>query len=237
LLELFKSDRKLLETKGSLIIRQLCISLQPEKVFCSFSEFLEIENDLEFASFIVQHLTIILLTATELVDLRRKLKFMDLKDNISLFHALYKSWVHNPVSTLALCFLAQMYEHAYYLIMTFSEYEITVNFLVQVDKLVQLIESPIFSFLRLQLLEPDKYFFLYKSLYGLLMLLPQSSAFATLRNRLNSVQSVSLLSKPTLSSPVEKKTKTTKEFLDLISYFKQVQAKHEKERRQSLFPG
>ncbi|EPZ34458.1 Vacuolar protein 14-like protein [Rozella allomycis CSF55] len=240
LLELFKSDRKLLETKGSLIIRQLCISLQPEKVFCSFSEFLEIENvmiyDLEFASFIVQHLTIILLTATELVDLRRKLKFMDLKDNISLFHALYKSWVHNPVSTLALCFLAQMYEHAYYLIMTFSEYEITVNFLVQVDKLVQLIESPIFSFLRLQLLEPDKYFFLYKSLYGLLMLLPQSSAFATLRNRLNSVQSVSLLSKPTLSSPVEKKTKTTKEFLDLISYFKQVQAKHEKERRQSLFP-
>ena len=47
--------------------------------------------------------------------------------------------------------------------------------------------------IRLQLLEPDKNPFLYKTLYGLLMLLPQSSAFATLRNRLNSVNSISLL--------------------------------------------
>lgn len=47
--------------------------------------------------------------------------------------------------------------------------------------------------LRLQLLEPDKYPHLYKCLYGLLMLLPQSSAFAALRNRLNSVSSIGYL--------------------------------------------
>lgn len=47
--------------------------------------------------------------------------------------------------------------------------------------------------LRLQLLEPEKYPHLYKCLYGLLMLLPQSSAFAALKNRLNSVSSIGYL--------------------------------------------
>lgn len=44
--------------------------------------------------------------------------------------------------------------------------------------------------LRLQLLEPEKYPYLFKCLYGLLMLLPQSSAFMSLRNRLNAVSSL-----------------------------------------------
>jgi len=47
--------------------------------------------------------------------------------------------------------------------------------------------------LRLQLLEPEKHPHLYKCLYGLLMLLPQSSAFAALKNRLNSVSAIGYL--------------------------------------------
>lgn len=88
----------------------------------------------------------------------------------------------------------------------------TVNVLIQVDKLVQLIESPVFTCkyirfsawfvdlltkkktdLRLQLLEPEKHPYLYKCMYGILMLLPQSSAFAALKNRLNSVSSIGYL--------------------------------------------
>jgi hypothetical protein len=92
----------------------------------------------------------------------------------------------------------------------------TVNMLIQIDKLVQLLESPVFtcqpsllsefpvsyrllasnyhvSDLRLQLLEPERYPYLYKCLYGVLMLLPQSSAFAALKNRLNSVNNIGLL--------------------------------------------
>jgi hypothetical protein len=69
----------------------------------------------------------------------------------------------------------------------------TVNVLIQVDKLVQLIESPVFTYLRLQLLEPEKYPYLYKCMYGILMLLPQSSAFAALKNRLNSVSAIGYL--------------------------------------------
>lgn len=47
--------------------------------------------------------------------------------------------------------------------------------------------------LRLQLLEPEKFPFLYKCMYGILMLLPQSSAFAALKNRLNSVSAIGYL--------------------------------------------
>jgi vacuole morphology and inheritance protein 14 len=51
----------------------------------------------------------------------------------------------------------------------------------------------LYTDLRLQLLEPEKYPHLYKCLYGLLMLLPQSSAFAALKNRLNSVSAIGYL--------------------------------------------
>lgn len=89
-----------------------------------------------------------------------------------------------------------------------AELEMTVNMLIQIDKLVQLLESPVFTCkalrdvkrcvliftdLRLQLLEPEKYPHLYKCLYGLLMLLPQSAAFAALKNRLNSVSAIGYL--------------------------------------------
>ncbi|KAL0958612.1 hypothetical protein HGRIS_013952 [Hohenbuehelia grisea] len=106
--------------------------------------------------------------------------------------------------------------------------------LVQVDKLVQLIESPAFTYLRLQLLEPERYPHLFKCLYGLLMLLPQSSAFISLRNRLNAVNSggffhiapnsVGSLSRRLMLDHEEIKRQ------DLLTHFSSVQAK----QRQAL---
>jgi hypothetical protein len=40
-LELFSTDRRLLETRGSLIIRQLCLHLNAERIFRSIAEILE----------------------------------------------------------------------------------------------------------------------------------------------------------------------------------------------------
>jgi len=166
-----------------------------------------------------------LIIAPELSDMRRRLKTLDSKDGHILFVSLYSSWCHNAVATFSLCLLAQAYEHASNLLQSLyfpllntwilvakceligsGDIEITVQFLIQVDKLVQMLESPVFtcirpkfsyllmrSDLRLQLLEPEKYPYLFKCLYGLLMLLPQSSAFATLRNRLNSISPIGYL--------------------------------------------
>lgn len=54
LLELFSTDRRLLETRGSLIIRQLCLNLNSERIYRTLAEILEKEEDLEFASSMVQ---------------------------------------------------------------------------------------------------------------------------------------------------------------------------------------
>lgn len=87
-----------------------------------------------------------------------------------------------------------------------GEIDLEVETLVQIAKLIQLLESPIFVCntsakcialwnkyiltidLRLQLLEGEEYPYLLKSLYGLLMLLPQGKAFNVLRLRLKQIR-------------------------------------------------
>ena len=193
LLSLFSTDRRLLEQRGNLIIRHLCVNLNPERIYRTLAEILEKDEDVEFASIMVQNLNNNLITAPELADLRKRLRSLDTKDGQTFFVTLFRSWCHNAVATFSLCLLAQAYEQASNLLLIFADLEITVNLLIQVDKLVHLLESPVFTYLRLQLLEPEKYPYLYKCLYGLLMLLPQSSAFASLKNRLNSVSAIGYL--------------------------------------------
>jgi vacuole morphology and inheritance protein 14 len=112
LLSLFSTDRRLLETRGSLIIRQLCMSLDPERIYCAIADILEQDEDLEFASIMIQNLNIILITSSELSDLRKRLRNLEHKENQRLFNTLYRSWCHNAVSAFSLCLLSQVYEHA-----------------------------------------------------------------------------------------------------------------------------
>lgn len=145
LLKLFHDNRKLLENRGGLIIRQLCTSLNTELIYKTFAEIVEHEPDLPFASIVVQNLNLILLVSPDLAEFRRRLKNLDTKDSQALFTTLYTSWCHNAVATFTLCLLAQAYEHAANLLQIFAELEITVNLLIQIDKLVQLLESPVFT--------------------------------------------------------------------------------------------
>lgn len=81
LLQLFSTDRKLLETRGNLIIRQLCVTLSPERIYRTLAEAIEKEEDLEFASIMVQNLNNNLITAPELADLRKRLRNLETKVN------------------------------------------------------------------------------------------------------------------------------------------------------------
>ena len=77
LLKLFCTDRRLLETRGNLIIRQLCITLSAERIYRTMADCLEKDEDVEFASIMVQNLNNNLITAPELADLRRRLRNLD----------------------------------------------------------------------------------------------------------------------------------------------------------------
>jgi vacuole morphology and inheritance protein 14 len=149
------------------------------------------------------------------------------------------------VATFSLCLLAQAYELASSLVFQIADIEVTVNFLMQIDKLVQLLESPIFIHLRLQLLEADRYPFLLKSLYGLLMLLPQSGAFGSLKTRLSSVAALSQVSIPESEFAVSNnsniinatgacETQTESKqlnFRTLLQQFHTTQQKHQRRRK------
>ena len=67
-------NRELLERRGSLIVRKLCVVLGAQGVYLKFARVLEQQRDLEFASLMVQNLNLILLTAMELEGLRAVLK-------------------------------------------------------------------------------------------------------------------------------------------------------------------
>jgi vacuole morphology and inheritance protein 14 len=137
LLRLFSTDRKLLETRGNLIIRQLSLSLSPERIYRTMAECIEKEEDVEFASIMVQNLNNNLITAPQLSDMRKRLRNLDtrassrratpvesvlfvliliVQDGQTLFVTLFRSWCYNAVATFSLCLLAQAYEQAYHLL-------------------------------------------------------------------------------------------------------------------------
>ncbi|XP_071785625.1 protein VAC14 homolog [Asterias amurensis] len=239
LLQLFASNRQLLDDRGSFIIRQLCLLLNTEDIYRTLSEILVDYKDLQFATDMVQTLNSILLTATELFELRNQLKGLVSERSCMLFHCLYKSWCHSPIATVSLCFLTQNYAHGSNLIYMFGDLEVTVHFLTEIDKLVQLLESPIFTYLRLQLLDTEHNQYLVKSLYGLLMLLPQSTAFNTLQRRLACVPSLLQLPKDQRkSSPglIPERRPNLKAFNwdEMLNHFKILQAQHSKTKWQRM---
>lgn len=54
LLDLFSTDKKLLETRGSLIIQQLCLHLNTDRVYKAFAEILE-KEEVRMMHFLAKH--------------------------------------------------------------------------------------------------------------------------------------------------------------------------------------
>ncbi|XP_048523588.1 protein VAC14 homolog isoform X4 [Dendroctonus ponderosae] len=230
LLLLFSNDKRLLDERGSFIIRQLCLLLNAEDIYITLAMILLNETNLKFASLMVDHLNMILLTSSELFELRNRLKDLSNEKNRELFLRIYETWCHNPVATVALCLLTQSYSHVCDLIKLFGSIEVTVDFLMEIDKLVQLIESPIFAYLRLELLEVpcDKH--LVRALYGLLMLLPQTEAFVILKTRLSCIPSLHLQFDDKV---VVRKKSSDVDFQKLLAHFKEVQEKHKQYKKEN----
>lgn len=189
-----KAPKSRLTTKRvSFIVRKLCLLLSSERIYKALSEILTQmdSQNMEFQSKIIVTFNHILLTSTELTEFRTKLKNIDISksEDWNLFSALFECWCYNPVSAISLCLLTSNYELAYLIIKSLSEIDVNYDLFAQLDILIQLIESPIFLRLRLQLLEPEKNPYLNKCLYGILMILPQSSTYNTLKNRLSAIGS------------------------------------------------
>lgn len=107
LLRLFSTDRHLLEERGAFIIRELCVLLSAEDIYKTLAKILLEEPNLGFACTMIQTLNVILLTSSELFDLRNKLKDLD-----SLVSA-FISFIHLRSNRANLCRKVVNYSNVY----------------------------------------------------------------------------------------------------------------------------
>ena len=187
---MFQVKDTTMETSGKQIIIMLCERLGTEQVYSTFAEILHSHGNLPFARKLIELLDLILLTEAPLEHIRERLKCCFENEDLEykeFFQSLFKTWCLNPASSLNLCLLVQAYKLAYDILLVLSKTAITVEIISQLARLVQLLESPIFTHLRMQVLEHAKHPYLLRALYGLLMMLPQSRAYTTLDNRLRAV--------------------------------------------------
>ena len=160
-----------------------------------------------FVRSMVRLMNLILLTTKELYPLREIIKKCHDDESRNIFLVLYKTWCCSPVSLVSLCLLAQRYDLGLVLVNQFKRdirIHKSVQFLLEIDELIHLLESPIFLHLRLQLLCLDetslsvksdavernkdlnrpRWNQLYEIVNGLLTLLPNSDGFHFFRVRI-----------------------------------------------------
>lgn len=154
----------------SRVITCMCRLQPPEFVFVSFAVELErfirrrsklqdteeldqpFSRDLEFVSSFVQQMCHVLLNAKEAKELRDVIKDCIGQQTESerdrrrarLFHILLHSFSHNLVATTALCMWGGAYRTASLFLRCIDPLDIHLMFLLELDKLVEIIERPLF---------------------------------------------------------------------------------------------
>jgi len=203
----------------SKVISFMCRLQPPEFVFVSFAVELDhfvrrqtqtqnrkdvshhlMSQDYQFVSAFIQQMCLVLLNSKEASKLRNTLKDcigygreVEERDRrrSRLFHILLHSFSHNLVATTSLCLWGGACRTASLFLKRIDPLDISLVFLLELDKLVEMIERPLFRHLHVRMLETDKNplaegsgTMLFQVLKSILMLLPQSACYNILRDRL-----------------------------------------------------
>lgn len=197
------------------------------------------QKDLMFVSSVVQHMSHVLLNAEEASDVREALKdCVGSKGNSErdrqlsrVFHILLHSFSHNLAATLSLCLWTGAYRTASLFLNQIDPLDIDLVYLLEIDLVVELLERPLFRHLHVRMLERESDpksegsgAMLFKTLKALSMIIPQSTCFSILRDRLSSV---SRFRQSTISLfPPQKQRKVTADTDNYVSRVVQVRTMH-----------
>ena len=162
----------------------------------------DLSGDLEFVSSFVQQMNHVFLNTEEAKELRELLKDCvstkkgneNFRRKKQLFHILLHSFSHNLAATMSLCLWGGAYRTASTFLRHIDPLDISLILLVEIDKLVEMLERPLFRHLHVRMLECDgnpgsegSGYMLFRTLKSLLMLVPQSTCYRILRDRLVSI--------------------------------------------------
>lgn len=195
----------------SRVIAYMCRLQPPEFVFVSFAVELEtfakramqdqklLSRDLQFISSLIAQMCHALLNAKEAKPLRDALKDCIRQEETQqdqkrarLFHILLHAFSHNLVASTSLCLWGGAFRTSNEFLKNINPLDIHLMFLLELDKLVEMLERPLFRHLHVRMLEhSDKNplaegsgNMLFQTLRSLLMCIPQSTCFNVLRDRL-----------------------------------------------------
>ena len=170
-----------------------------EKLKSNQSDF---ARDLEFVSCFVQQMNNVLLIAPEASELRRLLlnsiggkQESDYgKKKAVLFQILLHSFSHNLAATFSLCLWGGAFMTLSSCFSFIDPLDMDLLFFLELDQLIEMVERPIFRHLHLRMLESETDAYregsgamLFRSLKSILMLLPQSTSYDILKDRLLAV--------------------------------------------------
>lgn len=224
LFDLMKKQQSLLTRRGELIIRLMCKRVDAKRFFATAAKTLETIEDPPFARNLVQVLNRGLLTGPETQKFRAQLRAESSGQvaSASFPMILMKSWLCCPVSSLALSFWMNWYELAAQLATRLATMQRTEEIEEQLKHFVELLESPVFSDVRLQLLTRRRPALL-RAVLRLAALLPQERA---LQRRLQVVETGLLLDRVTaLRKPLMRQS-CTAEAEELLASFDRVTVEH-----------
>ena len=135
---------------------------------------------------------------------------------------MFKIFAVNPMCLLIFCIYIELYELGWELILNFKNIKLEDDYYKYLAIFVQAIDNNQWNEIRLKLLFPNKYIYLIKCLYGILMLLPQGKAFGILSDRLYSIKGL-LKSKNNFDQ--YKKTEKPNDYKKYIDIFLEIQDK------------
>ena len=150
-------------------------------------------NILIFYEKMVCELTDLLFNNNNLTQLRESFLTLSKEYSDSLFTKLYSFWSIDPISVLILCIGTERFELAFNIILNFKEVEFNDDMLKKLGRLVEYFKKNNYEYFCQKLLAPSKNIFFIKTLFGILMILPQGVAFDFLNEKLSNVQTLILV--------------------------------------------
>ena len=146
-------------------------------------------NIINFEEKIVSVLTEILLN-NSILNFRNSFLAKEEKEREELFSKLYSIWAISPISLLLLCIATEKFELAYNIILNLKNVKFNDDFFKKLGKLVESFSKENYEYFWQKLLAPYENIFFIKTLFGILMILPQGVAFDYLSDKLSNVQTL-----------------------------------------------
>ncbi|MCQ2816226.1 MAG: hypothetical protein MJ252_03060, partial [archaeon] len=183
----------IISSYGIDILKKLSITIPVTELFENIvDEIMIYETDTYFLVSMVNLLDLFLLLEDEANEVVTKLKNYNKKNRTqnekNFYEKIFNLWSYNPVSSIILSLLSENFELSFYLSVKMFELNLTKEDYIQLNQMVQLLESSVWNQIRIKLIQPYKYVYLIKALSSILMLLPQGNAYKYLSIRIKSVE-------------------------------------------------